>query len=75
MIATLSGTITEKLPSMVVISVGGIGYGLLVPIDTNSRLSIDEEAKLYIYEHIRENSYDLYGFDLLDFKEPVRAAY
>jgi len=68
MIATLSGTITEKLPNMIVISVGGIGYGLLVPIDTNSRLSIDEEAKLYIYEHIRETSYDLYGFDSLDSK-------
>lgn len=62
MIATLTGTISEKLADMVVLDVVGVGYGVVLTIDDYSRLAIGDEAKLYIYEHIREQSHDLYGF-------------
>ncbi len=62
MIATLSGKLSEKLADIVVLDVNGVGYGLLVPIADYSTLPIGADTKLYVYEHIREQSYDLYGF-------------
>jgi len=68
MIATLEGTVTEKLADVVVLNVNGVGYGLLVPAEEYSQLKIGESAKLYIYEHIREQSHDLFGFLVKDTK-------
>jgi Holliday junction DNA helicase RuvA len=68
MIATLSGVVSEKLTDVVVLDVNGVGYGLLVPTDDYTRLNIDQETKLYIYEHIREQSHDLFGFISSDTK-------
>jgi Holliday junction DNA helicase RuvA len=62
MIATLSGVVTEKLLDLIVLDVGGVGYGLFVPADDYGRLKVDESTKLYIYEHIREQAHDLFGF-------------
>lgn len=68
MIATLTGIVAEKLGELVVIEVGGVGYGLLVPVQDSSELIVGHEAKVYVYEHIRENAHDLYGFVSLDTK-------
>lgn len=68
MIATLSGTVAEKLPELLVVEAGGVGYGLLVTNEDFGRLSVGEETKMYVHEHIRENAYDLYGFCSLDSK-------
>lgn len=68
MIATLSGIIAEKLADIVVLDVGGVGYGVLVPYEDYGKLSAGDKTKLYIYEHIRENSHDLYGFTHIDTK-------
>jgi holliday junction DNA helicase RuvA len=62
MIATLSGVVSEKLADLIVLDVQGVGYGLLVPADDYGRLNIDQETKLYVYEHIREQAHDLFGF-------------
>jgi len=69
MIATLSGTVAEKLAELVVVDVGGVGYGILVSNEDYGTLSVDEPAKVYIYEHIRENTHDLYGFCSLESKK------
>jgi Holliday junction DNA helicase RuvA len=63
MIATLTGKIQEKQIDSIILDVHGVGYGLFVPLETYNKVSKDEEVKLYIYEHIREVSYDLYGFN------------
>jgi Holliday junction DNA helicase RuvA len=68
MIATLTGTITEKLNDLVVLDIGGVGYGLLVTMEDLSRLDTGERAKLYVYENIKEDTYDLFGFTQLDTK-------
>jgi Holliday junction DNA helicase RuvA len=68
MIATLSGVISEKLLDIVVLDVGGIGYGMRVTAEDYTRLNIGEKSKVYIYEHVREQSYDLFGFVSLDTK-------
>lgn len=62
MIAVLTGVVNEKLNDLVVLDVNGVGYGLLVPAEDYSRLNVGETSKLYIYEHIREQSHDLFGF-------------
>lgn len=69
MIATLNGKISEKLIESIVLDVNGVGYGLLVPQETYNKVSVGSECKLYIYEHIRESTYDLYGFAELETKD------
>jgi Holliday junction DNA helicase RuvA len=68
MIATLNGVVSEKLHDQVVLDVNGLGYGLQVTAEDFGRLHTGESAKLYIYEHIREQGYDLFGFVQLDTK-------
>jgi Holliday junction DNA helicase RuvA len=68
MIAILNGVVSEKLSDVVVLDVQGVGYGLLVPAEDYGRLNGGELAKLYIYEHIREQSHDLFGFISRDTK-------
>jgi holliday junction DNA helicase RuvA len=62
MIASLSGKIAEKSGSRVILEIAGIGYGIYVTFEDFGALGQDTSAKLYIYEHIRENSHDLFGF-------------
>ncbi|MDL2362943.1 MAG: Holliday junction branch migration protein RuvA [Patescibacteria group bacterium] len=69
MIATLTGIVAEKLLNVVVLDVRGVGYGLLVPTEDYGRLVSGESAKVYIYEHIREQSHDLFGFITQDSKQ------
>ena len=68
MIATLDGVVSEKLADIVVLEVQGVGYGLLVPAEDFGRLATGEPAKVYIYEHIREQTHDLFGFLTRDTK-------
>ena len=68
MIATLSGVISEKLSDVVVLDAGGVGYGLSVTAEDFGRLHTGQAAKVYVHEHIREQSHDLFGFVSLDTK-------
>ena len=68
MISTLNGVVSEKLADMVVLDVRGVGYGLQVTAEDFGRMPSDKPVKVYVYEHIREQSYDLYGFINLDTK-------
>lgn len=69
MIATLAGTISEKLPDYVVIDCAGIGYGVQVTAEDFGRLQQGSATKVYVYEHIREQAHDLFGFTQLDTKK------
>ena len=69
MIATLNGQVAEKITDIVVLDVQGVGYGLLVDAEDFGALKIGTTAKLYVYEHIREQSHDLFGFRSLDTKQ------
>jgi Holliday junction DNA helicase RuvA len=68
MIATLRGLVTEKLADTVIVEVGGVGYGLLVTVEDYGSLQLEQTAKLYVYEHIRETAHDLFAFTKLDTK-------
>jgi len=69
MIATLTGVVAEKTIDQVILDVSGVGYGLLVNTEDYARLGSGDLAKLYIYEHIRENAHDLFGFMTPDTKQ------
>ncbi|MGH7192487.1 MAG: Holliday junction branch migration protein RuvA [Candidatus Saccharimonadales bacterium] len=62
MIAILSGVVSEKLDDVVVLEVNGVGYGLYMTAEDYGRLKVTDAAKLYVYEHIREQALDLFGF-------------
>lgn len=62
MIEYINGKITELTPAMAVTECNGIGYQVNISLTTYSSLTIGKEAKLYIYEAIREDAHLLYGF-------------
>lgn len=68
MIATLNGEVSAKTIDMVVIDCGGVGYGVYTTFEDYGALEESVQAKLYIYEHIRENTHDLYGFRSMETK-------
>lgn len=65
MIAHLFGTITEKLPTSVIIDVQGIGYEVLLSTPDAELAELNKELKLYTYHAIRDNAEELYGFSSL----------
>ncbi|HEU5005235.1 MAG TPA: Holliday junction branch migration protein RuvA [Candidatus Saccharimonadales bacterium] len=69
MIAVLDGKVSEKLGDLVIVTCGGVGYGAFVSFEDFGSLNVGEPAKLYIYEHIRENTHDLFGFRSLETKQ------
>jgi holliday junction DNA helicase RuvA len=68
MIATLAGIVDEKLTESVTFEVAGVGYEIYVTTEDFGRLSVGEAVKLYIYEYIREQAHDLFGFLAKDTK-------
>lgn len=62
MIDYIKGEITELTPTSVSLETHGIGYFINISINTYTNLSGKKDAKLYIYEAIREDTYQLFGF-------------
>lgn len=69
MIASLTGIMSEKMTDSVIIDVQGVGYGVYVTAEDHGNLHSGEASRLYIYEHIREQSHDLFGFVKRDTKQ------
>ena len=62
MIYYVHGEVTVLEPGFAVIDCGGVGYGCAVTADTAAQLKLNQKARLYITESIREDAFDLYGF-------------
>ncbi len=62
MIYYVFGEVTVLEPDLAVIDCGGVGYGCRVTSYTAAQLKLNQKAKLFITESIREDAYDLYGF-------------
>lgn len=67
MYSYLEGKIVYLTTNSVVIDVNGIGYSIFVPnpfsYETNNTY------RIFVYNHIREDEYSLYGFKTLEEKE------
>jgi Holliday junction DNA helicase RuvA len=62
MIYYVSGPVTVLEPGLAVVDCGGVGYGCRVTAYTASQLKLNQNARLYVTESIREDAHDLYGF-------------
>ena len=62
MLYYVSGPVAVLEPGLAVIDCGGVGYGCRVTAYTAGQLKLNQNAKLYITESIREDAFDLYGF-------------
>ena len=62
MLYYVSGKVAVLEPGLAVIDCGGVGYGCRVTAYTAGQLKLNQQARLYITESIREDAFDLYGF-------------
>ena len=62
MIYYVSGPVAILEPGLAVIDCGGVGYGCRVTAYTAGQLKLNQSARLYVTESIREDAFDLYGF-------------
>ena len=62
MIYYVSGPVTILEPGLAVIDCAGVGYGCRVTAYTAAQLKLNQPARLYVTESIREDAHDLYGF-------------
>ena len=62
MIYYVSGPVTVLEPGLAVIDCHGVGYGCRITAYTAGQLKLNQSARLYITESIREDAFDLYGF-------------
>ena len=62
MLYYVSGNVAVLEPGLAVIDCGGVGYGCRVTAYTAAQLKLNQTAKLFITESIREDAFDLFGF-------------
>ena len=62
MIYYVSGPVAVLEPGLAVIDCGGVGYGCRITAYTAAQLKLNQNARLYVTESIREDAFDLYGF-------------
>jgi Holliday junction DNA helicase RuvA len=62
MIAYLSGKILQKEPDFLILLNSGIGYKIFSTQIEISPLSLNSDTQFWIYENIKEDRHDLFGF-------------
>ena len=62
MIYYVSGPVTVLEPGLAVVDCNGVGYGCRITAYTADQLKLNQPARLYVTESIREDAFDLYGF-------------
>jgi Holliday junction DNA helicase RuvA len=62
MLDFIKGEIVELNPASVVIEIGGLGYIAQISLHTYSALNGEKAAKIYVYEAIRDDAHQLFGF-------------
>ena len=62
MLYYVSGPVAVLEPNLAVIDCGGVGYGCRITAYTAAQLKLNQPAKLFITESIREDAFDLFGF-------------
>lgn len=67
MISFLKGKIESKKVNYIEIDVNGVGY--IVFVSNSENFKLNDEIKIYTYNHVREDEISLYGFQTLEDKE------
>ena len=69
MIDYIKGTIAELSPAELTLENNGIGYSILISLQTYQALQEKKEAKVYIFHYLREDMEENYGFATKDERE------
>ena len=62
MLYHVEGTVTDIDANLVVVDCHGVGFALNSSLNTIAAVHVGEKSKLYIYESVREDAFDLFGF-------------
>ena len=62
MFAFLRGIVARKTPDHIELDVNGVGYEVCVPELIYRKLVVDQETTLLTYCHIREDTFQIFGF-------------
>ncbi len=62
MIEYIRGELTELTPALATVEAAGVGYGLNISLNTYTAIQGKKDVKLYVYEAIREDAHQLFGF-------------
>ena len=64
----VSGTLAELNPAEAIVEAGGIGYQVLISLNTYGEIEsrLGGSVKLYLYHLLREDDEALYGFSSKD---------
>jgi len=62
MISYLKGNIIYKNNSYLILDVSGVGYGIYLSEKLLQEARVNTEEAFYIYQQVRENALNLYGF-------------
>ncbi|MCI2060166.1 MAG: Holliday junction branch migration protein RuvA [Bacteroidales bacterium] len=65
----IKGNISEISPTEVIVECCGIGYSIMISLQTYDILKDCSEAKIFIYHYIREDDEQFYGFATKDERE------
>lgn len=65
----IKGNISEISPTEVIVECCGIGYSIMISLQTYDILKDCSEAKILIYHYIREDDEQFYGFATKDERE------
>ena len=72
MIDYIKGNIEELTPTEVILDNSGIGYRILISLQTYEGLNGKKDAKVYIHHYLREDEELYYGFASKDERELFR---
>lgn len=72
MIEYIKGTIEELSPTELILESYGIGYHILISLQTYEQLQGKKEAKIYIHHIIKEDDEQYFGFACKDERELYR---
>lgn len=62
MYAFINGIVDEITPEGIVLDAGGVGYYIQCTASVSSSVTLGEKAKIYTYQHVREDAIILFGF-------------
>ena len=72
MIEYIKGELAELTPADAVVECCGIGYHILISLQTFSQLENKKDVKIYIHHYIREDEELYYGFGTKEERELFR---
>ena len=65
----IKGQIAEITPTNAILDCGGLGFNILISLQTYDKLKLESEGQLFIYHYLREDDEQLFGFATKDERE------